>query len=378
MDIMKLLAYVPLLTPRIKYIFYFIFHDVLKADITFSSNLAEFKSSDLAKISYCDQQVADELHFKNADLLLSHEIVRTAFKTTAFGDTIVPFAVKGGVLPFDVFAAAFYFVSRYEEYLNFIPDDDGHFPAELSLQSRLKLLQIPVIDAWALILKNLLLKRYPKLHFGKKSFAFIPLTCMQSGKKNSNGLIHSARYILKKTKRFFSKTTEGDAESVEVQQFLQELHEQFQLKGQFFSLSAEEDDGEVYGQVNLPNSYLRLIKAGISNDYRMGYKNTTGFRAGTCSPFLWYDLQLEKSTHLRVHPIAINDFSLNADKLMRADFVLDKWKNMVDTVKLLNGHFYIVWHQDTLIHSGKGKSARKLYAKMLSNFLSLPNDLRPE
>jgi hypothetical protein len=377
MGIMKLLAYVPLLTPRIKYIFYFIFHDILKTDIGFSSNLAEFKSSTLPKISYCNQPVADELHFRNVDLLLSHKIVRTTFKTTAFGDTIVPFAISGGALPFDPFAAAFYFVSRYEEYLHFIPDDDGHYPAELSLQSRLKLLQIPVVDAWALIIKNLLLKKYPDLHFGKKSFAFIPLTCMYPGRSNSRGLIHSARTIYNRTRVLFSRKVEPDFETAEIHHYIEDLQQKYQIKGQFFYLSPEED-GEVDGQIDLPNSYLRLLKEGTNNDYRMGYNQTAGFRAGTCSPFYWYDLQLEKSTHLLVHPIAINDLSLNADKLTRSDFILEKWKNIVDTVKLLNGQFYIVWHQDTLMNTGKGKTARKLYAKMLGNFLSLPNDLRAE
>ena len=345
MGIMKLLAYVPLVTPRIKYIFYFIFRDILKTDIEFSSNLAEFKSAAIPKISYCNQPVADELHFRNVDLLLSHKIVRTTFKTTAFGDTIVPFAISGGALPFDPFAAAFYFVSRYEEYLHFLPDDEGCYPAELSLQSRLKLLQIPVVDVWALIIKNMLLRKYPDLHFGKKTFAFIPITCMYPGSSTSRGLIHSAKSIYKKTKVLFSRRAEPDYETTEIQNYLQDVQDKYQVKGHFFYLSPDED-AEVEGQINLPNSYLQLLKEGINNDYRMGYHKTAGFRAGTCSPFYWYDLQLEKSTHLLVHPIAINDLSLNADKLMRADFILDKWKNMVDTVKLLNGQLYMVWHQD--------------------------------
>ncbi|MEJ5961241.1 DUF7033 domain-containing protein [Pedobacter immunditicola] len=377
MGIMKLLAYVPHLTPRIKYIFYFMFRDVLKTDIEFSSNLAEFKRSPLAKISYSNQSVADEIHFRNVDLLLSHKIIRTTFKTTAFGDTIVPFAISGGALPFDPFAAAFYFVSRYEEYLHYIPDDEGHYPAELSLQSRLKILQIPVVDAWALIIKNLLLKKYPDLHFGKKSFNFIPLTCMYPGGTNARGLIHSAKSIYNKTRVLFTRKAVPENESTEIHQYLKSLQDKFKVNGLFFYLLPDED-GEVDGQIDLPKSYLQLLKEGTNKDYRMGYKKTAGFRAGTCSPFYWYDLQLEKSTHLLVHPIAINDLSLNADKLTRTDSILEKWKNMVDTVKLLNGQFYILWHQDNLLNTGKGKTARKLYAKMLSNFLSLPNDLRPE
>ncbi len=371
MGIMKLLAYVPTLTPRIKYIFCFIFHNILKTELTFTSNIVEFKSTNGPKISYGNLAITDEVHFKNADLLISHKIARTTFKTTAFGDTIVPFAVSGGALPFDIFAAAFYFISRYEEYLHYTPDDGGYYPAEASLQSRLKLLQIPVVDVWALLLKNLLLKKYPDLFFGEKKFAFIPLNCMYV-RPHARGLLFRAKNILKKTRFLFSHHQKLDEEVSQTHVFLLELLQKYRLSGHFFYLSPQDDDGEIDGQVSLPNSYLQLLKTGVSKDYRMGYQNTTGFRAGTCTPFYWYDLQLEKQTQLLVHPIAINDLSLNPDKLMRVDFVLEKWKNMVDTVKLLNGQFYIVWNQGALIDSGKGKSARKLYAKMLDNFLSLP------
>lgn len=373
---MKLLAYVPLLTPRIKYIFNFIFHDVLKTDISFSSTLEEFKASTLPKLSYASSPVADELHFKNVDLLLGHKIAKTTFKTTAFGDTIVPFAISGGALPFDVFAAAFYFLSRYEEYIHYVPDDDGHFPAELSLQSRLKLLEIPVIDAWALIIKNLLLKKYPRLFFGNKKFAFIPITCMFPGSASSTPLTQVALKFMRRFSGIIGKKEAPDGQKNEALSFVQQMHEQYNIKGLLFYQSLKDQDGEADGQAILPGSYLQLLKAGINNDFRMGYKKTIGFRAGTCTPFQWYDLQLEKTTHLMVHPIAINDASLNAEALHHPERVLQNWKNMVDTVKLLEGNFYSLWHEDTLQQSKKGKYARKLYQEMLSNFLTLPHDLR--
>lgn len=378
MVIMKLLAYVPILTPRIRYIFNFIFNDVLKTQIGFSSNLAEFKASALPKISYANQPVGDELFFKNTDLLLSHAIVKTSFKTTAFGDTIVPFAVTESTLPFDLFAASFYFISRYEEYLPFHPDADGHYPPEYSLQSKLKLLQIPVIDAWALILKNILLKKHPKLFFEKKNFGLIPLICMYPGTSSSDGLFKSTINLIRKVKQVLRKDKTEDRKTKDIQAFVNSIHEPYRIKARFFFKPSQDEDHECDGQINLPQSYLQLLKTGTVNDYRMGYKHTIGFRAGTCTPFPWYDLQLEKTTHLFVHPIAINDGSLSNDKHIRIAHTLAQWKNIVDTVKLLEGKLYITWHQDTLVNSGKGRTARKLYTEMLSNFLSLPNDIRPQ
>ena len=36
-------------------------------------------------------------------------------------------------IPFDVFAASFFLVSRYEEYLEFQPDAHGRFPDQIHL-----------------------------------------------------------------------------------------------------------------------------------------------------------------------------------------------------------------------------------------------------
>ena len=42
----------------------------------------------------------------------------------------------------------------------------------------------------------------------------------------------------------------------------------------------------------------------------MGYPDTIGFRASTCTPFLFYDLDFEVQTPLMIHPYQLMDFSL--------------------------------------------------------------------
>jgi hypothetical protein len=375
---MKLLVYVPLLTPRIKYIFSFIFNDVLKTQVGFSSNLEECKQSALPKITYANQPIGGEVFFKNADLLLGHSISPPNIKTAAFGDMIVPFAVEGSTLPFDVFAAAFYFISRYEEYLPHKQSVTGTYPVELSLQNKLKLLTIPVIDAWALILKNILLKKYPDLFFGKKQFEFVPLICMYpSNRHEKSTFMEASRNLIKKITSLVKKDA-ADEKAIEFQESLKELNEVHQVKGMFFFKPPQQTDHECDGDILLPGSYLQLIKAGTNNDYRMGYSHTPGFRAGTCTPFHWYDLQLEKTTHLLIHPLTVNNLSLRLDKHFRLQDAIYQWQNLLETVKLLEGRFYMLWHQDLLKEDGKEKSAIKLYKEMLANSLSLPYDIRPK
>jgi hypothetical protein len=51
-------------------------------------------------------------------------------------------------LPFDFFAASFYLMSRYEEYMPYAPDDLGRFKVEQSLAYNHNFLDLPLIDMW--------------------------------------------------------------------------------------------------------------------------------------------------------------------------------------------------------------------------------------
>lgn len=73
-------------------------------------------------------------------------------------------------IPFDIFAASFYLVSRYEEYLEFEPDLYGRFPASSSLAYKYRFLDIPLVDLWAKELANELILKYPELTFIKNNY----------------------------------------------------------------------------------------------------------------------------------------------------------------------------------------------------------------
>ncbi|HAT67560.1 MAG TPA: hypothetical protein DCS66_23680, partial [Flavobacteriaceae bacterium] len=55
--------------------------------------------------------------------------------------------------------------------------------------------------------------------------------------------------------------------------------------------------------VNLPLVYRNLVELEIKNDFTMFYYNEIGFRAGTCTPFLFYDLDYEVKTPLVLQPV---------------------------------------------------------------------------
>lgn len=335
---MKLLVYVPQLSPRIKYIFSFIFEEILKVELSFTTNAEEFKQSASPKFSYAHQPVATELFFKSTDLLFEHKITDRHNSTTLFGELSVPFPVKKSTLPFDVFAASFYFLTRYEEYLPFKANEHELYPAESSMQHQLGLLKFPVIDSWALILKNILLKHFPALTFGSKYFSFYPLYLIpahtDSGKKNI------VSDTIKRLRRFIdSKISSKANNSVIVNQLITEMQRSGQAKNPRMLMPDQTAEHHFDASFSIPKSYVKLTKSNTKNDYSIHYQKHPGFRAGTCTAFYWYDLQLEKMTQLLLHPVAATDLALLNNK---TNELLLKINELIDNVKLVNGDFYFL------------------------------------
>jgi hypothetical protein len=74
-------------------------------------------------------------------------------------------------LPFDIFAATFYLVTRYEEYLEFDPDEHGRFCGSRSLAFQNGFLEIPVVNLWAREFAKALVRRYQTLSFKPKEYS---------------------------------------------------------------------------------------------------------------------------------------------------------------------------------------------------------------
>jgi hypothetical protein len=91
--------------------------------------------------------------------------------------TLFPAEVKSDdphQLPFDIFSAVFFLLSRYEEYTNPTKDCHGRFPAEESCAFKHGFLELPLIDLWCVKLKEHLLQINSKLTFQPPKYQFIP------------------------------------------------------------------------------------------------------------------------------------------------------------------------------------------------------------
>lgn len=77
-------------------------------------------------------------------------------------------------LDFDLFAAVFYLVSRYEEYLPHQKDIHWRFDPTASFAYRNNFLDKPLVNHYAMLLKDKLQELYPACRFNEPVFTFLP------------------------------------------------------------------------------------------------------------------------------------------------------------------------------------------------------------
>lgn len=176
---MELLILVPKLTNRLYYIFELIFKDLLCIDFRITTESEIFLAYEGPKLHYGNSNIGNELFQKASRLLFErniHDIQDNDLKIIDFRDTkaIFPVYNEKSVFPFDLFAASFYFVTRYEEYLPHVCDKFNRYQAKDSILFKMNMLERPLVNIWAKILGKKLKETFPELAFKKRKFTFTP------------------------------------------------------------------------------------------------------------------------------------------------------------------------------------------------------------
>lgn len=117
--------------------------------------------------------------------------------------------------------------------------------------------------------------------------------------------------------------------------------------------------------VNLPEIYRNLVELEIERDFTMVYENTVGFRAGSCTPFLFYDLDYEINTPLIIHPLALTTIAMQDKK----DSVkIYEVKKIIASVKEVNGTFSMFFTNKDFTPISKNKVWRALFTEKLQQY----------
>lgn len=117
--------------------------------------------------------------------------------------------------------------------------------------------------------------------------------------------------------------------------------------------------------MKFPETYRNLAERDITDDYSMGFANETGFRAGICTPFNFYDLDIESESTLRVHPFAVMDATLNLYMKLSPDDAIARVIKLVAEVKKVNGEMIVIWHNETLSDDQQWKGWRRVYESVV-------------
>jgi hypothetical protein len=410
---LKLIVYSPQKSPRLRYILDLMLTRMLSLSYEITDERDVFEAATGAKINYSHETLGG-MQIVPIGLLTSRGIKDQQPAVSSWQGLITLFPGKGDI-PFDMFAAAFYLVSRYEEYLPHRTDKHGRFVPEESIAWRGHFLDRPLIDEWSIALLKELNDRFGETGGVRPQYSFLTTIDIDSAfAYRYKGLMRTLGGFLKDMRMLDLKNFADrlkcilrmDEDPFDTYAFMQETHEQENVDAIFFFLLADyghndkavsfrspelqrlirrlgdyyrlgihpgfqsnkdmkrlkeeinrlsvisrrdvERSRQHFLMVSFPETYRRLAALGIREDYSMGYAPEAGFRASTCTPFPFYDIEEEKETALIVHPFAVMDATLNVYLGYTPDDAVERVSQLADKVKAVGGQFVMLWHNESL------------------------------
>lgn len=425
-----LLIYAHTISPRLNYITKFIFADLLRVDYTLTDRMEQLQQHQGPAIGYHYTRVnSSAFHIGATQLLFETEIktqVIEPFETN--GQTA--FFKTAGDFPFDIFAAAFYLISRYEEYLPHSKDMYGRYAHENSIAFKAGFLQWPLVEIWVQQLQAALQQRFPALVFGQKAFEFLPTydidiaySYLYKGwLRNMGGALRQPSTIGNRLAVLLGKRPDP----FDCYAWLDELHRQYGLQPIYFFLVAAQNgrydknilpnksalqqlvqhhsirypvgihpswqSGDTpallhtekeqletisgktvtasrqhYIRFNLPDGYAQLLQAGITDDYSMGYGSINGFRASVAQSFYWFNLATNEVTGLRVHPFCFMDANSFYEQKLSPQQAQEELQHYINTCKDLNTVLCTIWHNNFLGTDALYKGWREVYEGLVKS-----------
>jgi ABC-type amino acid transport substrate-binding protein len=120
-----------------------------------------------------------------------------------------------------------------------------------------------------------------------------------------------------------------------------------------------------YIRLAFPYTYRHLLANGIGDDYSMGYATINGFRASVSSSFLWYDLENDRATALRIHPFCYMDANAFHELRMSPEEAFSELSKLYLSVRKVNGCMIGIWHNSMLGTDPMYAGWREVYVAFL-------------
>jgi len=407
-----LLLYCHTITPRLQYIVDFIGKELFDEPVRITTDEALFKASDQPRINYSAQEFSEKEFFIRSTSLLFETGIRPQAIQCLEINFHKAFFETSGDLQFDIFAASFYLISRYEEYLPHEKDEYGRYAHTNSLAFKEHFLSQPLVNTWLHSFKQALHFKFPDLVFRQSQFRCvltydidIAWSYRHKGWKRTIGgfaasilkgqwpAVKERWQVLRGKKKdpfdcfewldawhlycrvkpwfFFlvaKRTSRYDKNTPYYKKAFRNLisyyadmynigwHPSWQsgndpslLKEELEWLEVVADKKLVhsrqhYIRFTLPVTYRRLIQTGVEKDFSMGYGSINGFRASVCTPFYWYDLEMEKTTSLLIYPFCFMDANCLFEQKQTPQQAYNELIQYYERVKNYKGTFVPIWH----------------------------------
>ncbi|HEY6975746.1 MAG TPA: polysaccharide deacetylase family protein [Chitinophagaceae bacterium] len=165
---MKVILYSPQISPRLNYIIDFLSVHIFGEPVILTTDIAEFKNTDAIKLNYSLAEVDEnEIRISPHALLFEEGIQPQLIECFEWHRLKVFFKTEGNI-PFDIFAASFYLLTRYEEYLPYEQDEYERYAHVNSLAFKENFLHLPLVNLW--------IEELIKLIQRNRAFRLQPLT----------------------------------------------------------------------------------------------------------------------------------------------------------------------------------------------------------
>lgn len=428
-----LLIFTHKITNRLTYTARQLFEKILGVEISFTTRVEDFIKHSGPKMTYSKQPLQNEFFIRSNDLLFEQGINDLEIKVGDW-DGIPCFFMSGekSSIPYDVFSASFFLLSRYEEYLPHVKDSVGRFPVKESLAYQNNFLQLPVVDIWAYKLLDALKERFPDMEVGQREYSFTSIInvttshcyAMRGFMRSLGGfLIDLGNFKLRDIAKRFSVLLGFSKDPYDNFYELVDIHKKLPIKTMFFfqfakhsahdknispnnnkfryliksvadysvvSLSTsflsstdksvlKEEKKQLgnlinrpinyarlrYNRVSVPTTYRNLVETEFTDDFSMGYTHEIGFRAGTCTPFHFYDINMEVRQPLKVHPFTVHDYALT--NYRSKEEIFEKMDNVYRWIKQVNGNMTIIFSNE-LLGSNHKIDWMELYQSFLKRY----------
>jgi hypothetical protein len=311
----EILIYSEIHNGRTNYIFNYLLSDLLGLKMHHTLRQDEADSFRGPVIYYTNRVIPGKLCIRPAGLLNENIIRSRRIETGRWDGLTVLFANDHGLpVPFDIFSASFWMMSRYEEYLEFSYDKYGRFPARESLAFRGGFLDLPVVNLWTNKLGEVLRSFYPALKTKKNHFHWLTTididhawAFLNKGRYRTWGGLLTSAIRGKDLKKRVSVLRGQEDDPFFTFNAIREIHREFPEKLLLFILSGKPGRHDL--NISPRNPEWRALVSAIAKEYQVGihpsYRSNRRFQTlknefDTLSGLVPYPLENSRQHFLKI------------------------------------------------------------------------------